>query len=237
MRVALISDIHANLVALDAALDDIRSENVDQIVCLGDVADLGPQPAETLARLQELGCPCVAGNHDPFKEDFPGLMHVVHWCRDQLSTSARAYLASRPATITVSLAPGVDLLCTHGSPYSYDYQFVSSTPDDELDTWKLTPDVRAVVCGHTHVQLMRRYKGRTFVNVGSVGQPFLAPFDGKTPPRCLKRVEYAIVSWDDGRLSVDLRSLPLDWTAYTTAVCNSGFPGATEWLSHWESQA
>lgn len=235
MRVALISDIHANLVALDAALDDMREARVDQVVCLGDIADLGPQPAQTLARLRQIGCPCVAGNHDPFTEQFPGLMDVIDWCREQLSSEAREYLASLPSTLTVELAPGAQLLCTHGSPDSYDFQFISTTTDAELDAWALAPDVRVVVCGHTHVQLLRRHRTRTFVNVGSVGQPFVAPFDGKTPPRCLKRVEYAIISWEDGALGVDLRSLPLNWDAYRQAVLSSGFPAPHAWLRHWDA--
>jgi predicted phosphodiesterase len=61
MRVALISDIHGNLVSLEAVLADIDREGVDQIVCLGDVAGLGPQPREILARLQALGCICIMG--------------------------------------------------------------------------------------------------------------------------------------------------------------------------------
>jgi predicted phosphodiesterase len=64
MRIAIISDIHGNMVALDAALADIESEHVDQIVCLGDVAEFGPHPREVLARLRALGCPVIMGNTD-----------------------------------------------------------------------------------------------------------------------------------------------------------------------------
>lgn len=66
MRVALISDIHANEVALQAVLDDIARVGVDQIVCLGDVATLGPRPGATIQTLRDLACPCIQGNHDAF---------------------------------------------------------------------------------------------------------------------------------------------------------------------------
>ncbi|MBI3286567.1 MAG: metallophosphoesterase family protein [Chloroflexi bacterium] len=64
MRVAIFSDIHGNLVALEAILAEIERERVDQMICLGDVAATGPQPAETLHRLRELNCPVVMGNTD-----------------------------------------------------------------------------------------------------------------------------------------------------------------------------
>src|SRR5215207_5817952 len=95
MRVALISDIHGNLIALDAVLDDLEREQVDQIVCLGDVAEAGPQPAQVLARLRALSCITVMGNTDiqlltrapnpPRDADTPRVNDIVQWCADQLS--------------------------------------------------------------------------------------------------------------------------------------------------------
>jgi putative phosphoesterase len=239
MRIALISDIHANLVALDAALDDISRRSVDQVVCLGDIADLGPAPAATLTRLQRLGYVCVQGNHDPFTEHFPGLEPVVAWCQAQLSEQQLAFLSALPSTHTVELSPGVELLCVHGSPQSYDTQFIQTTTDDDLRGWQVPHSVVATVCGHTHVQLVRRVDSKTYVNVGSVGAPFVAPFDGRNPPRCLKRIEYGIVEWregnapGDGTLGVELVSLPLDFGAYEGAIRAGGFPDPDGWLRQW----
>src|SRR3954451_10625351 len=69
MRVALVSDLHGNELALDAVLADARGAGYDQLVCLGDVATLGPRPDAVLWRLRDLGCPCVLGNHDEFMLD------------------------------------------------------------------------------------------------------------------------------------------------------------------------
>ena len=66
MRVALISDIHGNSVSLEAVLADIERENVDQIICLGDISTLGPKPVEVMDRIRDLGCECILGNHDFF---------------------------------------------------------------------------------------------------------------------------------------------------------------------------
>ena len=75
MRIALISDLHGNEVALKAVLDDIEEVGVDQTICLGDVATLGPRPNAVLSMLRERGYPCILGNHDAFMID-PGLIHT-----------------------------------------------------------------------------------------------------------------------------------------------------------------
>ena len=69
MRVALISDIHGNEVALRAVLEEIESEGIEQIVCLGDVATLGPRPGRVIDLIEGLDCPCIMGNHDEFLLD------------------------------------------------------------------------------------------------------------------------------------------------------------------------
>lgn len=237
MRVALISDLHASTVALDAALGDIEKRNVDRIVCLGDIADLGPEPGATVARLRAKGCDCIQGNHDSFREQFPGLMNIIDWCWNRLDAAQRDFLQGLPSQLRVELAPGVTLLCVHGSPSTYDEQLLAETPTSRIDAWGLSQDVRVVVAGHTHVQLVRQYKGRTFVNVGSVGQPFLAAFDGVNPPRVLRRVEYGIVEWSERGLNVELHSLPLPWDAFRASLYTAGFPDPERWLASWEESS
>jgi Calcineurin-like phosphoesterase superfamily domain len=98
MPIALISGIHSNRIALRAALADIRRTGVDHIVCLGDVANLGPEPNAVIEILVDLGCPCIVGNHDEFLLD-PTLVHMysdlprvvasVDWSRSRLSAVER----------------------------------------------------------------------------------------------------------------------------------------------------
>ena len=97
MRVALLSDIHANAIALRAVLADIGRHGVDEAVCLGDVATLGPQPLEVVELLRDFGCACIMGNHDEFLVD-PAMVHAhvdqptviesIEWCRERLSRVA-----------------------------------------------------------------------------------------------------------------------------------------------------
>ena len=103
MRVALISDIHGNYVSLKAVLDDIDKQDVDDIICLGDVATLGPQPAEVVAQLRQIGCQSVLGNHETYLfnlelarayMDTDWFLNALEWCNDRLSTSDLEYLKS-----------------------------------------------------------------------------------------------------------------------------------------------
>src|SRR5688572_18531087 len=101
VRVALISDLHGNEVALRAVLDHARRAGVDQIVCLGDVATLGPRPHFVLETLRERGCLCIMGNHDEFLLE-PDMVHTyseapiiaqsVDWCRAELSADELAFV-------------------------------------------------------------------------------------------------------------------------------------------------
>ncbi len=103
MRIALISDIHGNFVALQTVLADIEHEHIDQIVCLGDVTADGPQPVETIRRIQDLGCPVVRGNtdewffvpqtYDPNSEK-ERISHALK-CLSTMATHCSAFTARR----------------------------------------------------------------------------------------------------------------------------------------------
>ena len=115
MLVALISDLHGNLTALEAVLADLERERPDRVVCLGDVAATGPQPRETLERLRESGYPVVMGNADaellgdiPEAEGEEGrkIAEIDRWCAGRLSSDHLEYLRGFRPTLEVVLAPG-----------------------------------------------------------------------------------------------------------------------------------
>src|SRR5262245_53448353 len=143
MRIAIIADVHANRVALDAALADIAALQPEQIVCLGDVAATGPQPRQVVERLRALTCPVVMGNADawllepqPFEsgdEDMRRFEAIDHWCAAQLSPIDMAYLRTFQPTVELPLGAGATLLCCHGSPLSNTDIIRATTPDDELE--------------------------------------------------------------------------------------------------------
>jgi putative phosphoesterase len=239
VRVGLISDIHGNLLALDAVLEELDREEVDQLVCLGDVA-VGPQPAETLARVRELGCPVVMGNWDaaflgqmtepPQGEVGEMLVEIGDWWAALLSPGDREFIESFLPTIELSLGSS-RALCFHGSPRSYDDSIFATTPDEELRTMLDEVEAPALLGGHTHIQMIRRYEHSVIVNPGSVGLPFRDWWP--RPVRISPWAEYGIVAGDDGHLSIELRRTPFDVDAFLELSLESGMPHAEWWANCW----
>jgi hypothetical protein len=141
VRVALISDLHGNLTALEAVLNDLARERPDRVLCLGDVAATGPQPRETVGRLREVGCPVVMGNADALllepvseseDEEMRRILEIDRWCSEQLSAEHLDFISGFRPTLNVALDRENDLLCFHGSPRSFDDIIVAATPEEEL---------------------------------------------------------------------------------------------------------
>jgi putative phosphoesterase len=226
MRVALISDLHANAVALDAVLADIARVGVDQIICLGDVATLGPRPDLVLARLAELGCPCIQGNHDAFLLD-PELIHTyteapvvvdaVDWCRARLDARQLDFLRSFAATLEIELGPRSTLFLFHGSPRSHMEDLLATTPVDDLERMLDGHHGTVMAGGHTHIQMLRQHRGMLLVNPGSVGLPFREHVSGRAPT-LLDHAEYAVVAARDGTVGVELHRVAVDRAALRDAI-------------------
>jgi predicted phosphodiesterase len=141
VRIALISDLHANEVAFEAVLADTRQLGVDRVICLGDVATLGPHPSEVLQRLKDLGCPCILGNHDEFLLDAdlirryteaPVIVDAVDWCRAELSSAELDFVRGFVRTLEVPLESGT-LFLFHGSPRSHMEDLLAETPPERVD--------------------------------------------------------------------------------------------------------
>jgi putative phosphoesterase len=241
MRIALISDIHGNLVSLEAVLTDMKRQRVDQIVCLGDVATLGPQPREVLHRLRDLEIPCIQGNHDYFLLD-PSVLHnymdaswfaeSVAWCLERLTEEDFDFVRTFQPLMEISLDENYNLLCFHGSPKSNTDIILAMTPPTNVD--ELLGGYRATVMagGHTHMQMMRQHKGIMLVNAGSVGMPFEQALFIHAP-RYLPWAEYAIVNYAHKVVSVELRRVPVDITAVRQSAAGVNFPDAGDWIKNW----
>ena len=243
MKIAIISDIHGNLVALEAALAEIDRIAPDQIICLGDVFVTGPQPRGALARVRALGCPVVMGNTDewalhpqPFtirsKAD-QMLYDVELWGAQQLTGDDQDFIRTFQPTIEVDLGYGRSLLCFHGSPRSNTEIIRATTLDDEL-TEKLGNNRAAIFAGgHTHVSLLRHFQNSLILNPGSVGLPFVMQPDGRRVNPAW--AEYALVEAGNGRLDITLRRVPYDLDALREAVAQSNMPHANVYLADWIS--
>lgn len=188
MRYAVLSDIHANLEALEAVLDDARAQHCDDFVCLGDVVGYNANPSECLQRVRELGCPVVKGNHDEqasiafSTEEFNEMAEeAIGWTRAHLSAEEKAWLADLRLTRQVR-----DFTIVHATldtPGHWGYVF------NDLDAIASFTYQHTQLCffGHTHwptafvredsvqriaVGRIVLAPGRKYlINPGSIGQP------------------------------------------------------------------
>jgi predicted phosphodiesterase len=227
MRVALISDLHGNAVALRAVLADIRTLGVDRIVCLGDVATLGPSPHEVIELLGELRCPCIRGNHDDFLldeeriktyTDAPPIVQAVLACRQTLTGAELEFVRTFQPTLDLDL-DGTGLRLFHGTPRSNTEDILATTPADVVEDALGGQRPTVMAGGHTHIQMLRQHDGTLLVNPGSVGLPFQA-YAHHGPPRVLAYAEYGIVEGARGSVGVTLRRVPVERAALLAALAN-----------------
>ena len=241
MRIGLIADIHGNLIALESVLSELKQDEVDRIICLGDVAALGPQPHEVIERLRELNCPVVMGNTDdwylqPIPEGDDELREIVQWGLQQFTDSDLDYLRSFQPVIEMTLDADVKLLCYHGSPRSYNDVIASTTDASEVRSMFAGYQAWIMVGGHTHVQMLRRYEQTFLINPGSVGLPAVGPDkEGLPRNKNVHWAEYAIMTLHSGHVSVDLRRTPLDIPALLQAGYASGMPDIDSWVRNWHN--
>jgi putative phosphoesterase len=208
MRIGVVSDVHGNLPALEAVLDDVPE--VDALVNAGDVVGYNPWPAECLDEIREREIPSVMGNHDRavasetgFRFNSMAAAGVRH-AREHLNDDQLAWLAELPDERTC-FDGRVKLV--HGHPDDPDrYTY----PEDFSP--RLLGDEDVLVMGHTHVQHVERYAEGTVLNPGSVGQP-----RDRDPDAA-----YAVLDLD--AMTVDLHRVEYDVEPVIEAVEAAGLP-------------
>ncbi|MFI5689142.1 metallophosphoesterase family protein [Streptomyces sp. NPDC051636] len=226
-RVAVLSDIHGVLPALEAVLAEPEVAAADRIVLTGDIA-AGPQPAEVIELLREQGerVLWVAGNADRElveyrrgdREEIPD--PIGPFAAGRLRAEQVDFLAALPTTLTLDVRGFGKVLFCHATPRD-DEEIV--LVDSRLDRWEevfagLDADVRTVVCGHTHMPYVRLAHGRLVVNPGSVGMPY-----GR-----------AGAHWCLLGPGTDLRVTPYDVpAAVARLVAECHYPGITEWADYF----
>jgi predicted phosphodiesterase len=246
MRVAIFSDMHGNNIALEAVLADFAAQPADQLVCLGDAIQSGPQPAAVLRRLRELGCPVVLGNadawllsgehtgaevFDPVRE--AQMNAVRQWTLSQLSAADQAFIAGFQPTVTLALGDGQSLLGFHGSPHSFDDVILPTTPEPELRQM-LDGFAPAILAGgHTHIQQLRHLGTSFYVGCGSAGYAYRHN-QPEGPFRADPWAEYAILRLEQGRLGLEFRRVPFDVEALIVAYQRSDRPHADVWAAQYQ---
>jgi predicted phosphodiesterase len=154
------------------------------------------------------------------------------WCAAQLTADDLAYVRSFQPTISVPFGDDVTLLCYHGSPRPYDERMTAETPDEALHEMLARTPAQLYPGGHTHQQLLRRYRDALVLNPGAVGiaKDAIAP---AAPIRNPSWAEYAVIASNGGGLDVSLRRVPFDLDAFFAALHASGIPRAQWRKGDW----
>ena len=245
MALALLADIHGNLTALEAVLDDMAAFKVEGFLCLGDVANFGPEPKETLRRLQSLEPKTVMGNTDAYllkprtlqdvatpDENTDFFLAVEAWSAAQLEDDDLAYIRTFQETVR---HPWHDLtiLAYHGSPKSYDDPVRATTPDEVLDGYFEGESAALYVGAHTHEQFVRRYHDARVMNPGSVGLSFVITVENKAVNYPV--AEYALLDVVRGEPNLTLRRVLYNAEACVESVRKSEMPYQERMLSDFKA--
>jgi len=240
MRIAIFSDMHGNDLAFESVEADIKKQGVDQLVCLGDAIQGGPQPAAVVQRLRKLNCPVVMGNADAWllsgeetgdegipPERLKKMEAMRLWSLSQLTDDDRAFISSFQATITVPLTETLSLLCFHGSPASFDDVILPDAPKEVFQKFLGAYSGHILTGGHTHAQQIRRNGEFFFFNPGSVGFAY-SHYQPDGQFHADAWAEYAILNVENGRTSLEFRRVPFDANELIRIYANSGRPFADE---------
>ena len=226
MRIAVLSDIHANLDALQAVWQDIEQQKPDAVYCLGDLVGYGAYPNEVIAFLQERQVPTVLGNYDEgvgFDLSECGCAYTrpedrlrgdqsLRWTQAKTGGEAKAYLQTLPLQIRLE-ERSPKLLLVHGSPRKVNEYIFEDRPVATFERIARLAGADVLLFGHTHLPYQKRVGATLFVNDGSVGKPK----DGD-PRACYALLELG------RRTRVEFRRVVYDVEAAVRAVETSGLP-------------
>jgi len=228
VKIAVLSDIHGNLAALEAVLEDQKARGADGTVFLGDLVMNGPRPAECLALIKELQpLVWIRGNTDAWAEEidetFIPSSEMEIWVKSlwsfalpRLAPEDLSLLASLPHSRTVEIE-GIPLTFCHGSPDSWSRGLLPETPEEDFAPWTAEGAPGHVFCGHTHVPMDRTVRGVRFLNFGGISIPSR---DGSPHAR------YGLLeAGPGGAVTLEAREVPFDLSGFFRDMVAQDFPG------------
>jgi putative phosphoesterase len=227
MRVAVITDIHANLPALEAVLEFIDGEGVDQVYCGGDLVGYGPHPNEVCALIEERKIPTVYGNYDyAIARDLEdcGCAYVnrhdreigqqsVEWTLAHTERRSKDFMRGLPFDLRFELG-AERVRIVHGSPRKVNEYLFEDKPARTFERIAAEADCDILVFGHTHKPWVHDYGGVRFVNCGSVGKPK----DGDP------RAAFALLTVNNGNVDVAIPRVEYPAAQVAEEVRTAGLP-------------
>jgi len=221
-RIAVVADIHSNAPSLEAVVDDIQDQWVDEVLVGGDLVGRGPQGAQVVEMVEDLGWAAIRGNHEDYVLEFrrhevpdewlvSDIWAASRWMANELDDHHVDYLDALPFSRTPKSVPGARLV--HGSPTSYHEGIGPWTSDETLREHLDSIDEHLLICAHTHRPLDREVANGRAVNVGSVG----LPFNGDP------RAQYAIFERRKDDWNVEFRKVEYDRELFLEIYRETGF--------------
>jgi putative phosphoesterase len=226
-RVAVITDIHANVAALDAAFDWLDANGIEDVYCGGDLVGYGPRPNEVCKLISGRGIPTIYGNYDwaiARDDENCGCAYVdkhdreigqlsVDWTLEQTNPSSKDFMLELPFDRRFELG-GKRVRLVHGSPRKVNEYLFADKPATTFERIAAGADYDVLVFGHTHKPWVRGYGGVLFVNCGSVGKPK----DGDP------RASFAILELEGDRVVAEIERVEYDVARVAREVQEAGLP-------------
>ena len=229
MKIAVISDIHANLIALETVLKDIKEQKCDEIFCLGDLAMAGPQPVETVDFiLKQQGWTIIQGNTDKLIVDysqelfgnmmntFPLMAKALREDVKILRENQKEFLRNLPPQKELEIE-GVKILLVHGSPRRNNEDILPNLPIEQVEEIIEVVKADLILCGHTHMPAgYQTNTKQTVINDGSVGRPMTEDL----------KACYLILDINNGTFTAEHRLLDYDREKAAKIMRSRNFDGA-----------
>ena len=227
MKIAFISDIHGNAIALDAVLRDLEKQGIDKIYVLGDIVYRGPEPKRSLDLVRSLHTEVIKGNADEWvvrgvregevADKVLALMNLERqWIVEQLEPSDIEYLEGLPTQLNLTIED-VEVSAFHATPTSL-FEIVPPNADDnQIETVLMhAHEAQVYVYAHIHKPYIRYLNGKVIMNIGSVG----LPFDG------LAKASYGLVEIEDGQLKTSIRRVGYELEHVVALYHEVNYPNA-----------
>ena len=229
MRAAVVSDIHGNVQALEAVMNDIIEQGCEHVFCLGDLAMAGPQPLEIIEYAQQQeSWTIIQGNTDRMlatfddqvvdflQAQYPVMANAIVSDNELIETPHKQYLANLPPQLSLDIE-GCSVLLVHGSPRANNEDILPDMPLETIEEIIAGTNEQLILCGHTHIPCgYQTNSGQTVVNVGSVGRPMTSE-----PRAC-----YAIIDFNEGNFEIRHRFIPYDNQTAAQLMSQRDFVGS-----------
>lgn len=231
MKIAVISDVHGNIIALERVLKDIEAQQIEQVYCLGDLVDFAPWDNEVISCIRERNIPCVLGNHDEriafdrpvtsfdflTEEENAWRKQAIDYTKENISADNKRWLGELPFQIELSYRVNDTLkriVLIHATLESNSAYLYKEDDKTELAHILKRDRTDVLVMGHTHLPYVQKDSGILLINSGSVGR---SREDNR-------KASYAIIELNSEGISAEIRRLDYPIERVAQAIYKSGIP-------------